>query len=420
VLIESADFLDLQAKLAGVLKTGALNKQNNSVPPAGQVGEAALAPNHRQPGAGRDGFHSVPDISSALLATPAALAQLLRPDSLAQAKPAAGSALPKKDGYKLQVAQGPYVTRGVVLDYSTINGSPSSFTFSNNWTYWISNSFTVGSYGGTAMFQPNSVIKYATNAWLIVYGYVSFPTSGAPVVFTSQDDDIYGETITGHSTHVPYNAASRALMVYYSGRSYAIANSRFRWAQIGIRFDENNGVSVAHTVSNCKFENGTIGIYQNVPSGSVTLSQVTYVNVTTPISNVGGFLYGSMTANADVVNVSHMRGNQAEATIAINPTNSSNIATLSVMDSNPGLFSGVTTNGGTVWTTNKIATGTDIPSALGDPSASFDAFGNLFLTYAESPVGTNNTTNVWVVLSTVQRPHYHRSERPSGHLVHVY
>src|SRR5512141_1358834 len=83
------------------------------------------------------------------------------------------------------------------------------------------------------------------------------------------------------------------------------------------------------------------------------------------------------------VNVSRTPGNQAEQTVAVNPTNPANIVVISNDPSpGPGLFESITFDGGTTWTTRQIATGADeLGAACCDPSLAFDGYGNLFFTY---------------------------------------
>jgi hypothetical protein len=85
-------------------------------------------------------------------------------------------------------------------------------------------------------------------------------------------------------------------------------------------------------------------------------------------------------------NVSVKTGNQTEATIAIDPTDtnrvfvSSNDETLALA----GLFTGRSSDGGNTWTGGTVATGAGgdgFAAACCDPTASWDSFGNLFLGY---------------------------------------
>src|SRR2546425_9341073 len=84
------------------------------------------------------------------------------------------------------------------------------------------------------------------------------------------------------------------------------------------------------------------------------------------------------------VNVSRMLGNQAETTVAVNPTNPDNVVIVSNIQFGNRLFEGFTLDG-QHWTSRQIADGTDsLGLACCDPSPAFDEFGNLFLTYLDS------------------------------------
>ena len=71
-----------------------------------------------------------------------------------------------------------------------------------------------------------------------------------------------------------------------------------------------------------------------------------------------------------------LAGNQAEQTIAVNPTDTRNIVVLA--NTAAGLLRGLTFNGGRPW---KHRTLTD---ACCDPSLAFDGYGNLFMSYLYS------------------------------------
>jgi hypothetical protein len=105
-----------------------------------------------------------------------------------------------------------------------------------------------------------------------------------------------------------------------------------------------------------------------------------------------------------VSNVTAMQGSQAEATIAIDPTNPNRVFAAAVEATkrdlpSRGLPVSVSNDGGVTWASRVIADGSDsLPHARADPRAVFDQFGNLFLTYLS--VTKTPGTKVVVVLST--------------------
>ena len=123
-----------------------------------------------------------------------------------------------------------------------------------------------------------------------------------------------------------------------------------------------------------------------------------------------------------LVNISKMRENQTEGTIAIDPTNpnrlfaSSNMGSAREPDLGPNdpiptldaLFGATSTDGGVTWTTRTFASGPvgtggdNLPTACCDPSAEFDQFGNLWFTYLGIPLDQPLSTNFHtiVLLST--------------------
>ena len=208
----------------------------------------------------------------------------------AEARGACGGA-PSAGAFR--VAQAPYRPRGTALDWtiSYVNGSQTSWTFTNGVTYVITNNFTVGS--GAATWQANTVLKYASNAWLIVYGTVSFPSSGAWPVFTSVDDNDYGAQVSG-STSVPYYAASPALWSYYESTGASVSHAHVLWAQRGIQYDENPGVYAGPSLASSAFDHCSVGVYVNIQNDTLYLSQDTCCNVTTPILDNSGSYSGSI------------------------------------------------------------------------------------------------------------------------------
>src|SRR5882672_6937557 len=136
--------------------------------------------------------------------------------------------------------------------------------------------------GASVTFLPGCTIKYKNDAYMLLYGPITFPTmssqgTGLMPVFTSRNDDNFGEVIQG----VPGEAegsngdptvhkAAQAIWIYYTDDSNTIGNARIRWAKIGIQNDRNAEQTAELTVRDCLFEHitgpGSAGI-----SGDQTL-----------------------------------------------------------------------------------------------------------------------------------------------------
>jgi hypothetical protein len=92
-----------------------------------------------------------------------------------------------------------------------------------------------------------------------------------------------------------------------------------------------------------------------------------------------------------ISNVSRATGNDAEANVAVDPTNPLHVLAASNIGATDGLRVGVSDDGGATWQTRVVAgDGSDgLPVACCDPSVAFDAFGNAYLAYAiQEPEGT--------------------------------
>lgn len=96
------------------------------------------------------------------------------------------------------------------------------------------------------------------------------------------------------------------------------------------------------------------------------------------------------------INISRATGYQGETAIAMDPTNTQRLFAVSNNQSGQGagLFGAYSTDGGTTWTTRLIATGADVTAACCDPSAQFDKYGNLFVSYV------NGSVNAGVIVTS--------------------
>jgi uncharacterized repeat protein (TIGR01451 family) len=93
----------------------------------------------------------------------------------------------------------------------------------------------------------------------------------------------------------------------------------------------------------------------------------------------------SFSVGSNVVDISRIKGNETDPSIAFNPLSPSNMVVAAATDGTvPGLFLAFSTNLGSSWQTNIIATNNDaqgLVPAYGEPSVAWDSFGNLFLAY---------------------------------------
>jgi hypothetical protein len=85
------------------------------------------------------------------------------------------------------------------------------------------------------------------------------------------------------------------------------------------------------------------------------------------------------------VDISKFADNEAETTVAVNPTNPRNVVVVSNFQTADALMESVTFDGGATWTAHMIANGSDaLGVACCDPNAAFDSYGNYFLVYLDS------------------------------------
>jgi len=146
-------------------------------------------------------------------------------------------------------------TPGVVLDYTILDGTMEILDFQSNTTYYVSG-FVSYDDTNTVTFEGGAVLKYATNASLLVGGQVVCLTGPAnPVVFTAVDDNSVGEIIST-STGVPSGFyANPSLQVAPMTQTNALENFRVYYAEAGLSVSDfiDDGFQVP--VRNCQFIN---------------------------------------------------------------------------------------------------------------------------------------------------------------------
>ncbi len=160
-------------------------------------------------------------------------------------------------------------------------------------------------------FQPGCVIKFKNNAYMLLYGPVSFPGSGTRPVFTSRNDELFGERIAGvpnepdSDGNPAQHRAAQAIWIYYVNFNTTIQNVDVRWAQRAIQYDANPGVYITHTLQSSSLRRADVGVYANLQNATLVLNSVKKCNVTTPISCPGypyypcGTIYGALSEDCE-------------------------------------------------------------------------------------------------------------------------
>lgn len=189
--------------------------------------------------------------------------------------------------------------RGYMIDFTMLPDNPLTTRFASGTTYYIPKSYYSGA---PTEFEPGAVIKYRNNAYMLLYGPITFPVTLQTPVLTSREDDSFGEPIiqVPHETEAPHrepknHKAAQALWIYYVTFNTTISSLQVRWAKRGIQYDANPGHPTAHNLNDSAFEDCDIGIYANLANGLLNISRSTKQLVANPISAVSGSVHGTLT-----------------------------------------------------------------------------------------------------------------------------
>jgi len=138
----------------------------------------------------------------------------------------------KTDNRSVFMAKLVPASKGLVLDYTTLNSSLTNYTFQGDTTYYISGNVNLY---GTNTFEGGTVIKYtnSTSAEIILNGVVNCLTGpDTPAIFTAKDDDSVGEVISGSTGSPSGNYAQIALDLARSPSD--LKYLRFAYANTGV------------------------------------------------------------------------------------------------------------------------------------------------------------------------------------------
>jgi hypothetical protein len=146
-------------------------------------------------------------------------------------------------------------------------------------------------------FYPNCVIKFATNAYLLMYGPIlNYNGASSPAILTSKDDDAYGDIIIGSSSNPTY-AASKSIWIYYETASTTMSYMKIRWAQTGIYYDATSGSGITHYLNGVSIRKCQLGIYNN--SCVTVVSGVTACSVSSLSNGSNGYVSGTITSDCE-------------------------------------------------------------------------------------------------------------------------
>ena len=131
--------------------------------------------------------------------------------------------------------------------------------------------------GGTTTFGAGCVIKFASDAYLLMSGPVVCNGGALKSVLTSKDDDLFGERIDG-STGNPTYSAQAAAWIYYQTVPITLSYMQIRWAKTGIRYDG----SLAGSLNWIALQQCQTGVL--LASTDIELNGVTGCGLATPVA----------------------------------------------------------------------------------------------------------------------------------------
>jgi hypothetical protein len=185
----------------------------------------------------------------------------------------------------LTMAQAQPDTRpGVVIDWTSISGTSSSFRFQGDTTYYVSGAVSLGSAGNVVIFEGGTVIKYAptNSAALTINGPITWEgTAYRPVILTARDDQSAGETITNLTASGYYAQTALYIDGNASGADAGIPFVRIAYAKTAIQIYKRAGHSIRHA----QFVNCERGV--RADSAGFLLRNALFHNVLTNLSQIG-------------------------------------------------------------------------------------------------------------------------------------
>ncbi|MBI3867781.1 MAG: hypothetical protein HY299_04545 [Verrucomicrobia bacterium] len=172
---------------------------------------------------------------------------------------------------------------GVILDYTAVSGSKSSFVFTSGGTFSITGDTTLS--GASATFESGSVLKYASGVKLTINCPIVWKgTNFGPVICTAADDHSVGEKLNNNAAVTTNRFAKIALEINAStaAADAILSHVKICNAEVGISINGRTG----HAIDHAMFVNCGYGV--KLSSSSATLVRnALFGNVTTNLSGSG-------------------------------------------------------------------------------------------------------------------------------------
>ena len=170
---------------------------------------------------------------------------------------------------------------GLVLDYATVSGGLTNYTFAGDTTYYLSSATTC--YGTNTWMEGGAVLKYANNATLTIKTPLTWKASSyRPAVLCAVDDRSAGATISGSGTSPGTNWYAATALILDASTSGA-TNTAFNLAHLRVA-NANTAVQIiqgtnAHSIKHAQFVNCGNGIAPS--STTLAVYNALFVNVRT-------------------------------------------------------------------------------------------------------------------------------------------
>jgi parallel beta-helix repeat protein len=185
--------------------------------------------------------------------------------------------------------------------YTTISEHITNNTiWTNGNTYYISANINVMA-GDTLTIEEGTIVKFAPNITLSIYGNVNASNDSSMRYFTSRDDDTVGEIIS-ESDGVP--AVNDWSYIYFTnGSTGNLNNCTIKYANTGIL-----GASSFPDISNCIIQENQIGINVNYYSPNIVNCQIQdndigiYIHGGTPVISSPNTIQNNLTAGIHFYN----------------------------------------------------------------------------------------------------------------------